>query len=1457
MTDGDEYLEPTEIADVVKYSLCPQYTDIRFKENPDNSTDDLPISTNKLSESPVPTSPALAAIGDEYEEEIVDELITHAGHVFIWDDDYEPPTISGDITRSPNIRDDIVPYIEKAARGSISSPIILIQPQLAGQIAQFNVGGAADVIIIWPSANGKATARIRVFDVKAGKEKPHHQIQASIYATLFEDEIAKSCGEKYRITAGIIDGETDISTVTPDSLPSFSYESRREDIIRLLDEDGIIIDTFDSTDHDYDLGRAAQDSDYREVYHVLAAEERDIRLLGLSRAAQNAYREQGLEKVEDVARLVEKPDSPKPYEDYPAIRDGWENEVRTLNEDPRIDERVQVTAQRAQVKLGLLNPSHPFAADDYPQYGRWIQGTGEADLPEDSPHSNYPTTDFHITEGGMIRVYIDVQIDYLAERVVMLSASVDCTAAHIDEPATFSVSVDELASDGDGYESSEEELYEEFIEQLFRQIRRFSEVAKGETAPHFYFFTEGEREQFEDGLERHHAGLKKTELLKRMFNLRAGIRTPGIENRVEQEMVSILQPIVQKHYAFPEPGLSVPHTLRKLQYVDPMYWTYDRGSGETINLRNGYRFKFFDRQQRYTYNESGTLEILEGDGDGEGRYTTKPQYNSQLPLEYFWAANGIDTPDIDWIPEDNKKKQEAEKFKWEQRGDTRHRLTQEDIEALGEKIALSLRHIERELGYCRKTIDTEPVIKHPLPSHPKRLDNVLPTLDSTLREGCTDYLDLENHSEKEELDSVHETPPVQRIKEGVAVPVRITDVVGSGRDAEVHGELAYEELGFTNAGFTARACRLSDNDRVLATKLKYEGGEHRVDEDVAEVTNAPVLCIEHLDFNDEPNVEISLPWVNQDGVYDEWHRYARFGGSDGNAISFDEGDLILLDEKQMTLVRERARSILQETSGNTAYQLLEQIQSGSYSSSLLETDEFSSNNIDDFLDDMGANSTDENELVDPNTKQEKFIRKINNRISLLQGPPGTGKTKGALAPTLLSRVHSMAADYNGFTGCVTAPTHTAINEVLEEVAEVVNDCRKEDVGNLSNLTLLRIDSSSPAPNEQIDGVEYVSYNDDTDISSFRQQYWDAIRNSNQTQLTQQQFILFGTSQAIYKLMEAVTGVDETEELYANAPDAFDLLAVDEASMFTLPELMMSGAFITQGTSQLIIAGDHRQMPPVQHHEWLGERRASITQTVPYLSTLNFFRFLRGETVERVEEQKHLNATSPNADIEFTKLNKTYRCHKTVTEFLRRWVYSKDKINYTSDETDVISKSVDTDIDGLEEVFNPAPIVLITHDNTTNQQFNPAEAEIAAEIFNELEDEHSVGIVTPHNAQKAYLRVMCESRSINTVESFQGGERDSIIISATVSDPAYIDAESDFILNPNRLNVALSRMKKKLVVIAPETLFETIPSDTETYENSQIWKGLNKTVTSPKPAAEGVVETSSGETEFEVHLFDSY
>jgi superfamily I DNA and/or RNA helicase len=117
------------------------------------------------------------------------------------------------------------------------------------------------------------------------------------------------------------------------------------------------------------------------------------------------------------------------------------------------------------------------------------------------------------------------------------------------------------------------------------------------------------------------------------------------------------------------------------------------------------------------------------------------------------------------------------------------------------------------------------------------------------------------------------------------------------------------------------------------------------------------------------------------------------------------------------------------------------------------------------------------------------------------------------------------------------------------------------------------------------------------------------------------------------------------------------------------------------------------------------------------------------------------------------------------------------------------------------------------------------------------EENSVAIITPHRAQRTQLKTSLEDyatpiRVIDTVEKLQGGECETIIVSATASDPLAIAQNVEFILDLNRSNVAFSRVKERLVVVCAASLLNFIPADLEQYEKTLLWKALRSLCTQP-------------------------
>ena len=327
-----------------------------------------------------------------------------------------------------------------------------------------------------------------------------------------------------------------------------------------------------------------------------------------------------------------------------------------------------------------------------------------------------------------------------------------------------------------------------------------------------------------------------------------------------------------------------------------------------------------------------------------------------------------------------------------------------------------------------------------------------------------------------------------------------------------------------------------------------------------------------------------------------------------------------------------------------------------------------------------------------------------------------------------------------------------------------------------DLKIYRVVNSNHSA-KAADGVKYVNYNEDEAVVA---ELKSAL--SSQGKLVHEAgddfpLVLCVTPPGLYGLMKKIGGKEPAWD-----EGFFDLLVVDEASMMRLPELILSGAFVHK-TAQILVAGDHRQLPPIQAHNWEKEDRRTIEEMASFLSAMDFLRMLRQEDLG-LEHIKSLH----KADIPTERLSETHRCHRVVAQFLRDWVYNKDGIDFRSDQTQTL-QDAKPNTEGLSVVLEPENVfVLVVHDEEESFQSNLVEAQIVNALARSVKPE-SVGVVTPHNAQRGVVKNLLldgyQNMRVDTVERYQGGEADFIIISSTVSDPDYVRIESDFLLNLNR------------------------------------------------------------------------
>jgi len=143
--------------------------------------------------------------------------------------------------------------------------------------------------------------------------------------------------------------------------------------------------------------------------------------------------------------------------------------------------------------------------------------------------------------------------------------------------------------------------------------------------------------------------------------------------------------------------------------------------------------------------------------------------------------------------------------------------------------------------------------------------------------------------------------------------------------------------------------------------------------------------------------------------------------------------------------------------------------------------------------------------------------------------------------------------------------------------------------------------------------------------------------------------------------------------------------------------------------------------------------------------------------------------------------------------------------------------------------------------------------------------HGVGIVTPHRAQQGLIVGLLQNLfgatgpvadairdAVDTVERFQGQQRDVIIASFALGDPDQIEEEEEFLMSLNRFNVMASRARAKLIVLVSRQVVDHLAAEVEVLRESRLLKVFVETFCDQSRAAtlrhlyNGVVQSVAGE-----------
>ena len=443
-----------------------------------------------------------------------------------------------------------------------------------------------------------------------------------------------------------------------------------------------------------------------------------------------------------------------------------------------------------------------------------------------------------------------------------------------------------------------------------------------------------------------------------------------------------------------------------------------------------------------------------------------------------------------------------------------------------------------------------------------------------------------------------------------------------------------------------------------------------------------------------------------------------------------------------------------------------------------------------------------------NPTQERAVNEVlwAKDVAIVHGPPGTGKTT-----TLVEAINETLMRESQVLVC--AQSNMAVDWISEKLVDrginvlrIGNPTRVND--KMLGFTYERRFESHPDYPQLWairKAIRELRSNRKKGSESFHQKM-DRLRSRAAEIEIRINAELFGEARVI-----ACTLVGSAHRLLEGMK--FGTLFIDEAA-----QALEAACWIPmRRASRVILAGDHCQLPPTVKS--IAALRAGLGKTL----------------MERIAENK------PEV---VTLLKIQYRMNEDIMRFSSDWFYggqveSAPQIKYrsildfdhpitwidTSNEENQITIEGE---DAPEDSASTSSSVSAANQNSDlnfKEQFvgesygriNKAEAELTlltlAEYFTKigkqrvLGDSIDVGIISPYRAQVQYLKKLIKKYeffkpyrrliSVNTVDGFQGQERDVILISLVRSND---EGQIGFLKDLRRMNVAMTRARMKLIIL---------------------------------------------------------
>lgn len=432
-----------------------------------------------------------------------------------------------------------------------------------------------------------------------------------------------------------------------------------------------------------------------------------------------------------------------------------------------------------------------------------------------------------------------------------------------------------------------------------------------------------------------------------------------------------------------------------------------------------------------------------------------------------------------------------------------------------------------------------------------------------------------------------------------------------------------------------------------------------------------------------------------------------------------------------------------------------------------------------------------------NASQQSAVNRIlsANELAIVHGPPGTGKTT-----TLVQAIKAILQQERQQI-LVVAPSNTAVDLLSEKLSdEGLNVLRVGNPARVSDRLIALTLDARMAEHQSMKEIKRLK----KQASEFRDMAHKYKRSFGKAERDQRK-ALFDEARNIMRSIEnteqyiiddlvakaqVITATLVGANHYTVRNLRYKTVVIDEAGQALEPACWIP----ILKAQKVILAGDHYQLSPTVKSTEAAHK--GLTTTL-----LEKAAALHPEAVVLLEEQ--------------------YRMHEMIMGYSASIFYQNKLTAHASvanhllypDDTPLAF--VDTAGCGFDEASDGT--------STTNPEEAAFLFKHLLQLVAELHPHYkagafpSIAIISPYKQQIQLLKEQLEHApalhpylshiSINTIDSFQGQERDVVYISMTRSNP---DSKIGFLSDVRRMNVAMTRARKKLVVIGDSATLSRLP-----------------------------------------------